>query len=371
VKIGIDAYSLKGRSGIGRYTRELVRALAIEAPAAGHAVTIVHPEGKPWAAGACVTSVTGGPRSRAAWELFGRARVLGTGKFDVFHGPDFCLPRGAWGAGVVTMHDVAFIERPDLVSPRARLLYGALAPRAARRARLIICMSEHAKARISARLGVAPDRLRVVPCGVAECFSPSDAPEAAAARVPCRNFLRGRRYVLGVGTIQARKNFTALARAIARVRLGGEDLALVIAGADVPGAAAIRAEIRTVLGPDAAWFGAPTDDALADLYRAATAVAVVSTYEGFGIPVIEALACGAPVLVADRGPLVEVSGGAAVIARSTDADAISEALLALLRAPARERFERRRRGLERAAALSWRAVARWTIAVYDEAAEGC
>src|SRR5688572_2265319 len=268
------------------------------------------------------------------------------------------------------MHDVAFIERPDLVSPRARLLYGALAPLAVRRARLIICGSEHAKSRISARLGVAPDRLRVVPYGVAQCFSPGDAPEAAAARVPCRDFLRERRYVLGVGTVQARKNFTALARAIARVRSAGEDLVLAIAGVDGPGAAAIRAEIRAALGPDAAWFGAPTDDELADLYRAATTVAVVSNYEGFGIPVIEAMACGAPVLVADCGPLIEVAGGAAVIARSTDADAISEALLALLRTPTRERFERRRRGLERAAALSWRAVARWTIAVYDEATEG-
>jgi glycosyltransferase involved in cell wall biosynthesis len=368
MRIGIDGYSLKNRTGIGRYTRELVRALAQEV---GPGLVVLHPAGEPWrsAIDARVDRLETRARSRAAWELGARRRLLSGHAFDVFHGPDFCLPRNAATAGVVTIHDVAFLDQPELVAPRARLLYSALARGAARRARRVVCGSTHSAERIAARLGVPPVRLRVVPPGVSAIFAPGDG-RAAADKLPpdCRALLRGRRHVLGVGTLEPRKNFAALAEAVARARAAGEDVALVLAGADGRGAREVRRQVARAVGEANAWFGSPGDETLADLYRSAAAVGVVSLYEGFGLPVIEALACGAPVFAVDRGPLAETAAGAAQLAESPESTSIARALLAVLRAPEALRDERRRRGLARADELRWPAIARATLAVYEEAA---
>ena len=369
LRIGIDAYSVKDRAGIGRYSRELIRELTEEA--GGDEIVLFHPRGQPWseAGGRGARRVTSRFSSRAAWELFALPGLLRPALVDVFHGPDFTLPRGVQ-RGVVTIHDVTFLDRPEFVSRRARLLYGVLAPGAARRARLVICPSEHACSRISQRLGVSPERIRVIGEGVSPAFGPADGPLAARARLSLPEGIRARRYVLGVGTIQRRKNFTALARAVARLRTEAPDLALVIAGADGVGGRRIHGEMAAILGAGNVWTGTPDDRALADLYRAAIAACVVSHAEGFGLPILEAFACGTRVVTLACEPLVEVAGGAATLAESPEPEAIAEAIRCVLAESAPERAARVHAGLERASAMSWKRAARRTLEAYREAAEG-
>jgi glycosyltransferase involved in cell wall biosynthesis len=303
-----------GDAGNARYAAALVTALAATArPGDDVAALVAHPHngelgGAP-TAGVPAANVRrilrSGPRALAA--LAADAAVF-----------TYVAPPRPPCPVLVAVHDTSFITNPEWLSPRARAMLRALVPRAARRARLVLALSQTAKADVSAALGVAPERVRVVSPPPGRAFTPGDR-AAAAARVAARFGLD--RYLLAVGDVSPRKNLEALGEAVRRVNAPGVDLVFV--GRVGQGGGAI---LRSA---GARWLGRVEDEDLADLYRAAAATVQPSLYEGFGLTVLEALACGSPVVASRRGATPEVAGDAAILVEP-DVDAIAEGLRAAL-----------------------------------------
>jgi glycosyltransferase involved in cell wall biosynthesis len=254
---------------------------------------------------------------------------------DVLHCPTFRGPVRSRVPVVVTVHDLAVLRHPGTFNQWTRRYSRLAVPRVARAARRVIAVSEFTRGEIVELLGVPADRLRVIPNAVGEPFG-REGPAAAGD------------YVLAVGTLEPRKNLAAAQQAAGR--LGVE---LKVVGAQGWGGVEVDG-----------WVGRVSDEELAALYRGARCLVYPSLYEGFGIPVLEAMACGTPVVTSTGGATEEVAGGAAVLVDPHDPTAIA----AGIEEAVARRDELRARGLERAARFTWGRVAAETRAVYQEAA---
>ena len=244
---------------------------------------------------------------------------------------------------VVVIHDVAALAHPEWYGRVYVAWQRVVLPRIARRARLVITVSEFAKAEIAERLGIPGERIAVVPNGVSEIFSPTADPQPAKGALGLE-----RPYVLAVSTRIARKNLRLLAGAAGALKDRGVEL--VSAGSG-------RAYMKAGEPAPGRTLGYVPEALLPGLYAGAEALAMPSVYEGFGMPVIEAMASGTPVVASDRAALPEVCGGAAILADPDDPDAFADALLRAI-GPERERLVAA--GLERAASFDWNESARLT-----------
>jgi glycosyltransferase involved in cell wall biosynthesis len=248
----------------------------------------------------------------------------------------YAVPVRASCPAVVTIHDLSFEVDPSHMSLKDRLVFRRVVPRAARSARRVLTVSERTRADLVRLYGLPEEKVVVTQNAVDPAFVPSSSP------------LLGR-YVLAVGAVQARKNQLAALEAAAAA-----GLPLVVAGPvkDEALAATLRnrgADLR----------GYVTQDALAELYRGAVCLVQPSRHEGFGLPVLEAMACGTPVVALDEPALREVAGDAAVFVDEAHlADGVRRAIT--------ERDRLVAAGLERVQAFSWRATAERTLAVYRE-----
>jgi glycosyltransferase involved in cell wall biosynthesis len=316
--------------GVERWARELCARLPALRPERYEVATppaaLAHRAGHAWEQGVLPF------RARRAALLLGPANLA-----------PVAFPRN-----VVVIHDAAVLREPSWYSTAYARWHGALLPRLARGARRVITVSEFSARELRELLGV---EAAVVPGGVDERFRPDADPAPARAALGL-----DRPYVLTVASRIARKNLDALSVASERLARRGVDL--VAAGGERPQfrAAAARPGPRD-LGP-------VPDAHLPGLYAGASAFVLPSLYEGFGLPCMEAMACGTPVVAADAGALPETCGDAALYADPRDPDAIAAAVEQALEPQTAERL--RRAGSQRAAAFTWDRTARGVDAVIDD-----
>ena len=284
------------------------------------------------------------------------------GPLDVVHAPGAMLPPGGAAAVVATVHDLAPLRFPERYPRAARLTLKRGLRFAAREADRIITPSQFTADEVQELLGVERDRLRIVPHGVA--MSPPDRDRAS-------KFLAERGitepYVLWLGTQEERKNVLAVLDAFEQVSRSDPDVTLVVHGPQGWLGAEVADGIRRRRLQDRSQVseGGLLREELAALYSRASVFVFPSIYEGFGLPVLEAMACGAPVITSDRSAMPESAGDAAVLVDPDDHDALGDALGALL-ADGDARADRARRGRERAADFTWEVSARRTWDVYEE-----
>jgi glycosyltransferase involved in cell wall biosynthesis len=329
LRVGIDASPLvQTRAGTARYVTELTRALERRSDVQ-------------------LTRFAFGGRGRATaavrdsvWYPLGLPVRARRERVDVLHCPTFRAPPFPPTPLVVTVLDLAVLRYPQLFN-RWTSRYSALTlPRIARAASAIVAISEFTKREIVDLLDVPADKVRVTPLGVGTPFG-TEGPASEGD------------YVLAVATLEPRKNLETLVTAFGRAGLDGTELR--VAGGRGWGDVQLD-------GGQIRYLGYVSDEELAKQYRGARCVAYVSRYEGFGLPVLEALACGAPVVASDLPPIREFADGAAVTIDPDDADAIAAGLAEAVR----RGDDLAARGPQVARAYDWKRTADATVAVYRE-----
>jgi glycosyltransferase involved in cell wall biosynthesis len=365
--IGFDyTAAIHQAAGIGRYARELALALSrldsISLRLFTEGAPRHPPAGLPPGCTWCPSILS----ERTHARLWHRLRLpipieLWTGKIRLFHATDFSLPPTLPGTRtVLTIHDLSFEHFPHDTMPGMLGYLKSVVPRSARRADVVIAVSEATRQDIIACYGIAPEKVRVVPHGVSLRFTPSSEPISDELRA--KYYLPDEPFILSVGTLQPRKNHLRLAKALALMR---HPAPLVIVG----GRGWAYDEVKEVveklsLVKRVIFAGFADDDDLPALYRSATVLAYPALFEGFGMPVLEAMACGTPVVTSNASSLPEAAGDAALLVDPLDEGAIAAALDRLLEEPAL-RSELVRKGLARAAEFTWDRAARQTFEIYE------
>ena len=365
MKIGIDARKLWD-GGIGTYIRGLLAALA--ARGEHSLVALVEPGQRgrvPWPGTVQEVEVSAGKYGVAEHLVVPRAaRQAGV---ELLHAPHYTLPLAWTGPAVVTIHDLTHIRFARYFPPGAALYARVVAGTAARRARVVLADSSHTRDDIVHYLGIPATRIRVVPLGVSAALH-RPSPERGLAFARERGLPPD--YVLYVGARKRAKNLETVLRAIARIAPDRRP-PWVLSGprwkAEHP-----LARLADSLGLGAAIHFAgelSSDDELACLYAGAILYLQPSLAEGFGLPPLEAMACGTAVISSDAGSLAETMGDAAVQLKPLDVEGWTATIEALLNDSAR-RAALVRRGLSHAAGFTWERTAAMTATAYQEAMGG-
>jgi glycosyltransferase involved in cell wall biosynthesis len=372
MRVGLLTYALdRPLSGISRYTLELARALALVSNG---------PE--------VVLLTAGGAGPLAAQNHFRRALLRGCRRWpafvtlgsvwmpllaqneqlDVVHDPTGATPF-FFGAGkartVVTIHDVFAWSCPGNSTLLDTLIYHHWLPRVVPRVDAVITVSQASKADIVRYLKVVPSKVRVVYRWVHAALRPSPRDEIARAKAQYR---LPDAYILFLGSIEKRKNVHGLLRAYAHLRQMGEPRPLVVVGVRRRNSKVARTMRDLDLEQHVILTGYVPDADLPALYSGADLFVFPSLYEGFGLPPLEAMACGTPVVCSNAGSLPEVVGDAAIMVDPYDVEGLAEAMQRVL-TDADLREELRAKGLARARHFTWEQAARETIAVYQKVLE--
>lgn len=278
---------------------------------------------------------------------------------DLLHCPAPLAPARSPVPMVMTIHDVIAFDHPEWLSRENAVRSKLLLPRALRASARIIVSSEYSRQRIAALLGIDLDAMTVVPLGVDARFAPGPSESGIEERL-----VGGAPYVLTVGTLQPRKNLEGALQAFEHVASQGAPHHLVVVGARGWGDdAVVRRLAESPFADRVHLCGRVDDDELVDLYRAADCFVFPSRYEGFGLPILEAMACGTPVISSDRTSLPEVAGDAGLLFDPDDQPDFNAKLAEVLDSAARAE-DLVARGRAHAAAFTWRRTAEQTAAVY-------
>ncbi len=370
MRVGLDAIPLvAAKTGIGHYTEAISTWLA--RTHADHQYELFSPFDFPFDSHSQPANLTKRlipVRSIfRKWWLIGLPTLLQISPLDVFHGTNYCIPLWAPCPTVVTIHDLSLFthstthESANVVRGRRRI------PLMARRASMIIAPSEWTSAEISSRLGIRRERIRVIHEAARESMRP--LPRAECQMVLDKHGIEGP-YLLYVGTIEPRKNLLTLVRAYEELlRATRHEVRLVLCG----GRGWLDDEVFKMvhdlhLTDMVRFTGYVEDDDLPALYSQAEVFVYPSLYEGFGLPPLEAMACGTCVVTSDSSSLPEVVGPAGVTVSARDWRALAAEMAGLLD-DADKRAHFREAGLERARLFSWERAAHETQSVYDEVFE--
>ena len=357
MRIVVDVTPLsRPRTGIGNYFRGMLAGLA-EAAEGRHELVAFAPSG-PRGRHEIRRSLDGLPLElrlpllprahawRTAWSRLGRLPVeTFLGELDVFHFSDWMYPPQRGGLRATTIHDLVPLRFPDWVEPATLRMHGPKYVHAAQTCDRIFVNSAFTAREVVELLAVPEERIVIAHPGIDPRFRP-DGEQADL----------GGPYVLAVGTLEPRKNLPALAEAFGLLRRRRPGLTLAIAGLEGWGERPLAVEGIRLLGY-------VSDDELARLYRGASAFAYPSRFEGFGMPVVEALASGVPAVVSSHRSLDEACGEAAFRADPEDSEAFAQALDRGLD----EGPQLRDRGLAHAARFTWRACGEAVLAGYESA----
>ncbi|MDX1655580.1 MAG: glycosyltransferase family 1 protein [Candidatus Competibacteraceae bacterium] len=367
LKIGLFPVMI-GRRGGGpeTYERQLIQTLARIAPQHDYRVYCLSRA----AAAALeplpvrVARPVLGPGPRTLSMMVSLPLALARDRPDLLH-VTFTPPPVSPRAYVFTLHDISMFVHPEFYPVRIRLRLNALIRLGLRQARLILCISEHGRQMARERFGIAEERLAVAYHGVDACYRP--VPQSEARQRLRRHYGLEGSYLLYLGKYERRKNIFRLLEAFRLFRERNDGVKLVMAGKRDWNAAAVdRLIAQLELDGQVLEPGYIPLEHLPALYSAAHCFVFPSLWEGFGLPVIEAMACGTPVITSRGSCLEEIAGGAARLVDPHRVEDIAQALEELYRNPALG-GELRRRGLIRAAQFSWEACARQTLAAYRQA----
>jgi glycosyltransferase involved in cell wall biosynthesis len=298
-----------------------------------------------------------------------------TGPVDVFHSPDFTLPPVWRALTVLTVHDLSFLRVPECFTGALRHYLERVVPRSVRRADHVIADSESTGRDLVRLLDVPASKVTVIHSGVEPRFRPiADRATLEAVR---QRYNLPERFILSVGTLQPRKNFTTLIEAFSRLKLGAgswklgtRNLKLVIVGGKGWLYEAVFARVETLgLQGEVLFPGFVADEDLPPLYNLAEVFALPSWYEGFGLPPLEAMACGTPVVTSNTSSLPEVVGDAGLMVEPIDVEGLAAEMGRVL-GDSDLRREMVQRGLARAREFTWERAARQLLKVYEEAGAG-
>lgn len=306
--------------------------------------------------------------ARIAWEQVAQPMALRREGVDLVHGLAYALPALRAARSVVTVHDLTVLLYPDAFNRTNRLYVSTITRESVRRADAIIADSANTRADIVRLLGVAPDKVVAIPLGIDDQYRPAAPADIETLR---QRYGLPPRFILYLGTLEPRKNIETLVRAYAEMRR--QDPAapqLVIAGGAGWRYQSLFELVEGLgLKGNILFPGFVPQAELPIWYSAAEVFVYPSRYEGFGLPPLEAMACGAPVITSTASSLPEVVGDAGLQVEATDVDALAEAMRRTL-ADADLRADLRARGLARAAGFTWQRTAQATAAVYDAVLAG-
>ena len=349
MRFGLDGIPLQGkRTGVGHYTFELARSLGAIAP--DHEFELVSPPS------------LNGFRRRSWWSI-GLPLYCRRAAFALFHGTNFELPYWTTCPTVLTIHDLSLLLYPQTHEKRLVLRAKLKLPRTARRANAVITPSEAVKREVCEYLGVRAEKVFAIPEAARSAFYRVAASES---RPICERLGVEEQFILFVGTVEPRKNLLTLVRAFERIlRTTSVRLQLVIAGEK----GWLSDDLMTYLNAsgihDRVLFtGHLPDDDLRALYSACLVFVYPSLYEGFGLPLLEAMSCGAPVVTSNVPSIVETAGDAARLISPTDVDELSRAIMDLA-TDAKEREYRSTAGIKHAQKFSWEQTAAATFDIYQ------
>ena len=390
MRIGVDATCWANERGYGRFTRELMTAMVPEAPedefvcflderararftlqARNVTPVVVRQRASP-------TKAAGAGTARSLADMLRLTFAVRKARLDVFFSPSvytyFPLPPGL--RTVVTIHDAIAERFPELTlpTPKARWFWKAKVALAIRQARLVLTVSDYAARELASVLHIAPERLRVALEAPAAAYRPSEDPDAVRAAAEGVGVPRGARWLVYLGGFNPHKRLDVLVQAHGALasRLADPPVLLLIGalegdvfhgGRQAIDDAIARAGTRHLIR----WPGFVPDEQLRHLLSGALALVLPSASEGFGLPAVEAAACGTPVVATTESPLPQLLEGGGLFVPPGDVAALTQALLQLLQ----DEASRREFGAvarRRAMALTWKAGARSALAAIREAA---